>query len=82
MVNNSKYYHYILYNREKVDTLSLYLKSHTCCKHIMSRSTFNKLCNQSKAHFKGYILVKLEKPILDESWIPKKHKPHIFKITV
>ena len=80
MVNNSKYYHYKLYNREKNDML--YLTSHSSCSYLMSRSSFNKLCDKSKPHFKGYILEKLEKPILNDSWTPKKHKAHIFKITV
>lgn len=80
MVNNTKYYHYKLYNREKNDML--YLKSHLSCSHLMSRSSFNKLCDKSKSHHKGYILEKLDNPILDNSWIPKKHQSYIFKISI
>ena len=80
MVNNSKYYHYKLYNREKNDML--YLKSHASCKHIMSRSSFNKLCNKSKMHHKGYFLEKLENPILIDNWSKKHHMADIFKITI
>jgi len=80
MVNNSKYYHYKLYNREKNDLL--YLSGHSSCSHIMSRSSFNKLCDKTKPRFKGYVLEKLEPPILNDSWTPKKHKAHIFKISI
>ena len=80
MVNNSKYYRYKLYNREINDMI--YLKSHTSCNHLMSRSSFNKLCNKSKSNHKGYILEKLKNPILDTAWSPKKHISYIFKISI
>lgn len=80
MVNNSKFYKYILYNRETKHIL--HLIGYNCCNKIMSRSTFNKMCNGSKYKFKGYILEKLVIPIKIKNWTQKKHNFHIFKITV
>lgn len=80
MVNNSKFYKYILYNRETKHIK--YLIGYNCCTSIMSRSTFNKMCNGTKYKFKGYVLEKLENPIKIKNWSKKKHNSYIFKISI
>ena len=72
MVNNTKFYKYLLVHNET--NTRKYLKGYRDILPLFSRSTFNLLCSGDKKSYKGYTVSKLRTPIAVTGWTPKKHK--------
>lgn len=71
MVNNTKFYKYLLVHNET--NTSKYLKGYQDILPLFSRSTFNLLCSGNKKSYKGYTVSKLKPQIPVPDWTPKKH---------